>query len=68
MIAGAYIKVTKDVTRGDALPEIFPFQVTKATKVPSKRTTQNERAALASLKEKVTVLHRVHAIRGTCRL
>ena len=53
---GAYARVTKDVTRGDALPEIYQFQVRigqmQAT-TASAAVGKTEEKAIASLKEKV---------------
>ncbi|XP_067934923.1 serine/threonine-protein phosphatase with EF-hands pef-1-like [Watersipora subatra] len=51
---GAFIKISKDVTRGNSLPEVFQFQVKlgQSTTMSSK-VNKTEHAALASLREKL---------------
>lgn len=52
---GAFIKITKDVTRGNGQPDIFQFQVKAGQTQPSlsSKITKTEDSALSSLKEKV---------------
>lgn len=57
VFVGAFIKINKKVTRGDALPEIFQFQVKSGLQVSmtmKSRVTKTEDSALASLREKVS--------------
>ena len=60
---GAFLKINKDVTRGDKLPEILQFQVKMGQSTTfSSRVNKTEQAALASLKEKVKLMHKARLI------
>lgn len=54
--AGAYLRITKEVTRGEEKPQIFQFQVKagKPIEAISTQVTKTEDSALTSLKEKVS--------------
>ena len=56
---GAYARVTKEVTRGDELPQIFQFQVKRRSKsiTAGAKVANTEDKALKSLSEKVLCKH-----------
>lgn len=64
---GAYLKISREVTKGNQLPQIIQFQVKAGQTVAmSSKVAKTEESALASLKEKVNIKLHIFSMSSSC--